>query len=313
MLAILQDKPGFLQMELFRLGGVPVTPASLGQGLLLLVLVWIASNLTRRLLRDRVLKATALDVGAREAIARISGYAVLILGVAVVLSTAGLNLSSLAVLGGALGIGIGFGLQNIVNNFVSGLIILFERPITVGQRVEVGGTTGIVQRIGARSTTIVTNDRITHIIPNAEFVSKPVINWSHGGDLLMRVAVPVRVARGSDPRAVERVLLDVAAANKDVRQDPPPDVLLDNFGSDAIEFRLRVFSETLSGTPAVLRSQLNFAIWDAFEKAGIETAFSSRDLSILGPVHVELDRGDGAAQTAADPPKPDERPRAERR
>jgi small-conductance mechanosensitive channel len=306
VLASLQEDPGFLRMELFRLGGVPVTPASLAQGLALLVLVWIASGLTRRLLRDRVLKSTALDVGAREAIARISGYVVLVLGVGVVLSTAGLDLSSLAVLGGALGIGIGFGLQNIVNNFVSGLIILFERPITIGQRVEVGGTTGVVQRIGARSTTIVTNDRITHIIPNSEFVSKPVINWSHGGDLMMRIAVTVRVAHGSDPRAVERLLLEVAAANRDVSRDPPPDVLLDGFGNESIDFRLRVFSETLSGTPAVLRSQLNFAIWDALERAGIRAAFHSRDMSIRGPVRVELGRADGPAPGDAAPA--DERP-----
>jgi len=311
VLAILEDKPGFLQKELFRLGDVPVTPATLAQGLLLLVLVWVVSNLTRRVLRDRVLKATALDSGAREAIARISGYVILILGVTVVLSTAGLNLSSLAVLGGALGIGIGFGLQNIVNNFVSGLIILFERPITVGQRVEVAGTTGTVQRIGARSTIIVTNDRVTHIIPNAEFVSKPVINWSYAGDRLMRISVPVRLAYGSDPREVERLLLEVARANKNVRQDYLPDVLLDSFGDLSIDLRLRVFSETLSGTPAVLRSQLNFAIWDALEKAGIQTAYQSRSLSISGPVHVELDRGDGAAPT--DPPAPPDPPRSEPR
>jgi small-conductance mechanosensitive channel len=235
---------------------------------------------------------------------------VLILGVGVVLSTAGLNLSSLAVLGGALGIGIGFGLQNIVNNFVSGLIILFERPITIGQRVEVGGTTGVVTRIGARSTTIVTNDRITHIIPNAEFVSKPVINWSHGGDKLMRIAVTVRVAHGTDPRAVEKLLLEVAAADKDVSREPAPDVILDGFGNESIDFRLRVFSETMSGTPAVLRSHLNFAIWDALEKAGIEAAFHSRDLSIRGPVRVELGRGDSAEQVDADaPPRDERRPR----
>ncbi len=282
-----------LNKELFKLGDASVTPATLLQFVLIIAVVIVAGRLTRRFLRDRVLKRTALDPGARDAIGRISGYAVVVLGAMVGLSTLGLDLSALAVLGGALGVGIGFGLQNIVNNFVSGLIILFERPITVGHRVEVGGTTGVVRRIGARSTSVVTNDNITHIIPNSEFVSQPVINWSHGNDRRVRISVPIGVSYGSNPREVERLLLDVASKNENVIQEMNSDVLFVGFGESSIDFQLRVWSETLSGTPHVLQSQLLYAAWDVLQEAGIEIPFPQRDLNFRNPVRVEMSSASG--------------------
>jgi small-conductance mechanosensitive channel len=143
-------------------------------------------------------------------------------------------------------VGIGFGLQNIVNNFVSGLIILSERVIQVGDRVQVANTTGRVVRIGARSTSILTNDNSTMIVPNSEFVSAPVVNWSYEGDVDVRLKVSVGVGYGSDPRQVEKLLLAVAAENPHILEDPAPDVVFCGFGASSLGFDLRFWTRDMN-------------------------------------------------------------------
>lgn len=276
--------PDTLSRPLFTLGSLPVSLMTLLQVVLVLALSWLGSRAVRLVLRRWVLARTHLDHGAREAVARIAGYMVMLVALLAGLSTVGIDLTSLSVLIGALGVGIGFGLQNIVGNFVSGLIILVERPIQVGQRLDVGGTAGRVTRIGARSTTIVSNDNIAWILPNSTFIEQPVINWSLGGDRKVRFKLPVGVAYGSSPREVERLLLEVAAADPAVLAEPAPRVVFKGFGESALDFELRVWSESLSDRPAVLRSGLYFAIWDAFRAAGVEIPFPQRDLHLKGPV-----------------------------
>ena len=204
-----------------------------------------------------------------------------ILGMAqtLVILTAGIDLSALTVLAGALGIGVGLGLQNIASNFVSGLSILFERPIKVGDRIEAGKITGDVVSISLRATTIVSNDNIAIIVPNTEFVSSTVINWSYT-DRDVRFNIPVGVSYSSDPVVVKRLLLEVAADHPGVLKRPPPDVLFQEFGDSALNFVLRVWTQDYTTRPGVLRSELNFAISKKFKEHGIEIPFPQRDLHI---------------------------------
>jgi len=272
---------------LFQLGQTWVSLATMVEFIVVLLAVVLFSGLVRRILHRRVLVHTKLDAGLQYAIARIVSYAVLALGLLIGLETLGVNLSSLTVLAGALGVGIGFGLQNIVSNFVSGLILLTERPIQIGDRVDVGGTMGDVVRIGARSTTILTNDNITIIVPNSEFITGRVTNWSIN-DPKVRFRIPVGVGYGSDPRIVEKLLLEVAAANSHVLKDPAPSVRFVEFGDNSLNFELRAWSIDMVSRPGALRSELNFAIWDAFKKHGIEIPFPQRDLHVKEPIRVEV-------------------------
>ncbi len=273
---------------LFQLGQTWISLATIVEFIVVVLVVVLLSRVVRRLLHRRVLAHTKLDVGLQYAIARIVSYVVLVLGLFIGLETLGVNLSSLAVIGGALGVGIGFGLQNIVNNFVSGLIILAERPIQIGDRVDLGNNTvGKVMRIGARATHVLTNDNIMIIVPNAEFVSGRVVNWTHI-DPRVRFRINVGVSYGSDPHLVEKLLLEVATADPSVLKDPPPTVVFKEFGDSALLFELRAWSADMTHRPGTLESQLNFAIWDKFKQHGIEIPFPQRDLHVKEPLRVEV-------------------------
>jgi small-conductance mechanosensitive channel len=277
-----------LREPLFTMGETPITIAKLLELVAVVIVSVLVARIVRKVLRNRVLSRTLMDVGMQYALARIAGYVTLMLGLLVGLSTVGIDLTSLTVLIGALGVGIGFGLQNIINNFVSGLVILFERPFAVGHRVEVGETAGKVLRIGARSTTIVTNENIALIIPNSEFISGRVVNWSMGGDRRVRFHIPVGVSYGSSPRAVERLLLEVAAQNDDVLKEPKPQVTFKRFGDSSIDFELRVWTVTQYERPQVLASALYFKIWDIFKANDIEIPFPQRDVHIQEPLNVRV-------------------------
>ena len=273
--------------ELFQLGGRPVSLLVLMQFILLIAAVIVVARLARRFLRDRLLARTHLDLGLQDAIARISGYAVLVIGTMIGLQTLGFELTSLTVVAGALGVGLGFGLRNIIENFVSGLIILGERPIQLGHRIEVGDTIGRVVRIGARSTAVLTNDNIRIIIPNSELITGRVVNWSHG-DGQIRLRVPVGVSYRSDVQLVQKLLLEVASANESVLENPAPAVIFVEFGESALNFELRVWTRELLDRPGRLTSQLNFSIWEKFREHDIEIPYPQRDLYLKEPVYVEL-------------------------
>lgn len=248
----------------------------------LTLLVWSAARFTN-FLASRVLHGRGLDIGVAQAIGAILRYTIIGIGIVVILQSAGINLSALAVLAGALGVGLGFGLQNVTSNFVSGLVILFERPIKVGDRVEVGDVAGDVRRISARATTIVTNDNIAIIVPNSEFISEQVTNWSFTGQLV-RLTVPVGVSYASDVEAVRRILTRVAAEHDGVLEDPAPDVLFVGFGESSLDFGLRIWTRRYTHMPLVLTSELNFMIWHALKQADVEIPFPQRDLHIRSGV-----------------------------
>jgi small-conductance mechanosensitive channel len=245
---------------------------------LLIAVFWISSR-TKRFLFNRFLAKSGLDRSLQYAIAQIVSNVVLIVGIFIVLDNAGIHLGALTVFAGAVGVGVGFGLQNIASNFISGLVILAERPITVGDRVEVAGIAGQVQHIRARSTVIVTNDNITMIVPNTKFIDSPVTNWTYG-DPRVRFRLPVGVAYGNDVNKVREALLAAASENANTLKDPAPSVFLEKFGENSIDFELVVWSSEMSYRPRRYRSDLNFAMEQKLREAGIEIAFPQRDLHI---------------------------------
>lgn len=254
---------------------------------LLFALFYIARKL-RKWLVTSVLTRSKLDLGAREAIGTITRYIILFLGFLIIFQTVGINLTTFNVLAGAVGIGIGFGLQTVASNFISGLIILFERPIKVGDRIEVGRIVGDVIRIGARSSIVQTNENIAVIVPNLKFITENVVNWKYIGDKV-RFAIPVSVAYGSDVRLVEKLLLEVADENPDVMKNPAPVVRFMEFGDNGLNFELRPWSTTLINRRGRLVSSLNFAIYDKFTEHRIEFPFPQRDLHIRDGV-IEIKR-----------------------
>lgn len=268
-----------LDVPLYSTGQTTIT---LGTILYLGVFAVLLFALTAKLgdwIVTRLLSTSRVDIGVRHAVASMVRYAVITIGMLIILQTAGIDLSTLTVLAGALGIGIGFGLQNITNNLVSGIILLFERPIKVGDRIEVGEVHGDVVKISPRATTVVTNDNIAIIVPNSDFITGRVTNWSYT-DRDVRFYVPVGVSYGTDPEKVSRILLDVASAHAGVLKQPKPDVLFEEFGESSLNFVLRVWTREFITTPGVLRSQLNFMISRSFKEHGIEIPFPQRDVHI---------------------------------
>ena len=256
----------------------------------LLVGVFWFSSRTKRFLFNRFLVKSGLDRALQYAIAQIVSNLVLIVGLFIVLENTGINLGALTVFAGAVGIGIGFGLQNIASNFISGLVILAERPIAIGDRVEVAGITGQVQQIRARSTVIVTNDNIAMIVPNSKFIDSPVTNWTYG-DPRVRFRVPIGVAYGSDVSKVREALIAAARSDSRVLGDPPPNVFLKQFGESSIDFDLVVWSTEMSNRPSRFKSDLNFAIEQKLREAGIEIPFPQRDIHIRsGSIGAQEDR-----------------------
>lgn len=268
-----------LNYQIFSLGEARITPLNIIYLLLLTVVLFWLSNKLKRILVDKVLTKTPLDIGAQQAVGTITRYLILLVGFLVILQTVGINLTTLNVLAGAIGLGVGFGLQNIASNFISGLIILFERPVKVGDRVEVGDIDGRVMAIGARSTRIRTNDNVTIIVPNSKFIEDNVINWTFENNII-RFRIPVGVAYDSDLNKVKKLLLEVAAANRDVLKDPAPAVRLKEFGDSSVNLELWVWTKEKLQRKSVMFSDLNFAIWNKFSEHEIEIPFPQRDLHI---------------------------------
>jgi small-conductance mechanosensitive channel len=283
-----------LVLPLFVMGKVPITLTFLVKVVLFLILLGVVANGALHLLQRRVLNHTPLQLPAQFALARVASYCIFALGLVIGLESFGLNLNSLVVVGGALGLGVGLGLQTVVANFVAGLILLFEQPIRVGDRIEVGDTSGDVVDIRGRSTWVRTNDNIVIIIPNSDFITNKLTNWTVN-DREVRIAIPVGVGYGSDPVQVRETLLRVAQANSDVLDDPAPSVIFKDFGDNSLDFVLRVTTTTKVQFPALLRSDLYFAIFSAFAEAKIELPFPQRDLHLRS---VDPDALSGLLQTS---------------
>jgi small-conductance mechanosensitive channel len=289
-----------LNYQLFRIGQTQVTLASLVATLAILAGTWLIARLLRKLIAEKLFGRTHVDPGVRYALGRVTSYVIWILGLIVALQPLGINATTLAVFGGAIGVGIGFGLQDIAKNFVAGLILLIERPIKVGDRIEIGQVTGSVAEIRARATLVRTNDDIYLIVPNSKFVTETVTNWSYRSPRV-RFHFPVSVASGSDPRAVEQALLEAAAKNEHVLTEPGPTVLFAAFGESSLDFELACWTSGMLHRRSALRSEMNHAIHEALTARGIELPFPQRDIHIRSAEGLEglrIGRG-GAADGAA--------------
>ena len=261
------------------LGSVKLTTLSLLGVVLAIYFGFFFSRLLRGLVLVHIFPRTALDSAVQYTISTTLHYVVLILAGLVALSILGFSLTNLALVAGALGVGIGFGLQNIVNNFLSGLILLYERPIKVGDMLVIDGQWGTVKEIRVRSTIFETFDRYVLIIPNSDLVSNKVLNWTHYGPGINRLTLKVGVSYGSDVRQVTQIITEVCEANARVVAAPPPQVYFAVYGDSSLDFTIWVHLRTPSDRiPAT--HELNSAIFEAFGEHGIEIPFPQRDLRI---------------------------------
>lgn len=279
MTEILEKLKEIMHFVVFDVGGSNFTVLTLLYLLFAsLLLVWGTRKLSG-ILDKYILGRRISERGTRLAIVSIIKYIILVAGFIFIFDSAGFNLGAFSWLLGALGVGLGFGLQNITSNFVSGIIILFERPIKVGDRIQVGGVSGDVVEISMRSTTIVTNDNISVIVPNNEFINGNVTNWSHN-DRRVRFHYPVGVAYKEDPVRVKEIVLGVAKKHPGVLQTPPPDFWFVEYGDNALNFELVVWTSSYIQKPVVLKSELYYEIFKEFSHHGIEIPFPQRDIHI---------------------------------
>lgn len=271
-----------LEQPLFTIKDTPVTFSSLAAFCLVMILFLLLARALNRLLSEWLLKRFQLDAGTRYTLTRLTHYTVIILGCVIAFQFIGIDLSGLAFIFGLLSVGIGFGLQNLTSNFVAGLILLFERPIKVGDRVTIGDTEGDVVEINMRSTTILSLRNISIIVPNSEFISSTVINWSHG-DPRITVPIDVGVSYDSDLDTVIRCLQEVADEHPDVLKTPPPSVAHRGFGDSAWDMRLSVWVDN----PKIhyqVRSDLHRAIVHKFREHQIEIPYPQRDLHLRSSI-----------------------------
>ena len=295
---LMNDLAHIVYYPFLKLGDSDLTLASLFKFACIIALVFVCERLVRRVLVRRFLNHTHLHPSMQYGISKIGGYLFIALGFYIALKLVGIDLSSLAVVAGAIGVGLGFGLQNILSNFVSGLIILAERPIAIGDRVEQGDVAGLVTKISLRSTTIVTNDNITIIVPNSDFVTQKITNWSYG-DPKVRMRLPIGVAYGTDPERLRTLLVQVAQEHPMVLREPAPELFFSGFGDSSLNFELGVWTAEMTSKPRRFRSDLYFAMERKLRENHIEIPFPQRDLHLRSGEFVLKASGIVPGQTTA--------------
>jgi small-conductance mechanosensitive channel len=277
---------GIIEHKLFVLNQTEVTVSSIIIFLFVLVGFFFVSKIFIKFVFSKLLSRLNVEKGLHFTFSRITHYLIMVIGTVIAFQFIGIDLSGFAVIFGFLSVGIGFGLQNITSNFVSGLILLFERPIKIGDRVTVGDTEGDVIAINMRSTTIRSLNNISIIVPNSEFVSAQVINWSHG-DLKVRLDVEVGVSYSSNLDLVIKALNEVAVENNYVLKEPKPEVIFNDFGDSSWNLELRVWLKDPYKYYQI-RSSINCDIVRKFEKYKIEIPFPQRDLHVRSPIPVPI-------------------------
>ena len=271
----------------YQIGSLEVSVTRLIQGLLILIAALLLSRTLSRLLQKSIAKRAYVDPGLRYTLGRMTQYIVITAGFVLALQVAlKLDLSSIAVIFTALSVGIGFGLQYIAADIASGFILLFERPVRVGDRITIGEDEGDVQSINLRTTVVVTNDRVSIIVPNSRLVSQRLINWSYG-DPRARIAIHINVATESDIELVTKTLLKAAEDVDNVLKDPPAKVQFMKFGDYSLDFRLLVWTNR-PRLHAQIRSDINYRIENLFRAAGIEIPFPQTELRLReGGLHLD--------------------------
>ncbi|MBS3809483.1 MAG: mechanosensitive ion channel family protein [Desulfobacterales bacterium] len=261
---------------------------------IVLLVIHTVAVITKELLRSRILRDSEMETGLKDSIIRITGYVLWGIGVLIALRVMGVSGTALTVVFGALGIGIGFGLQNIFNNFLSGIILLFERPIQVGDVIEIGGIWGTVREINVRSTQVRTFDNADLIIPNADFISQSLTNWSFR-DARVRRTVQVGVAHGSDIELVRRLLIEVAYQHPRILRRPHPEVLFSDFGESALIFKLRFWAHI--DWFLIVETDVRFDIDKVFRENGITIPYPQRDLHFKSEPNIAVSGGTQEQET----------------
>ena len=270
-----------LTAESIALGNQQYSPLSLLLLLGLTVGLWFAARLIAQLFRIYILRRARIESHLQDILGVLIQYSLLFLGIIILLQAFGIDASSLTILASLLGVGIGFGVQNITNNFISGFIITLERPIQTGDFIKIGDLVGIVKQVGARSTEITTLDKVTIIVPNSRFLESEVINWSHGNPI-SRLRVPVSVAYGSDIAQVKTALLEAIKHHPEVLLRPEPEIWFQSFGDSALNFEIMAWT----GDPRKqfrVKSDLNYAIEASLRHYDIEVPFPQQDLHLRSP------------------------------
>ena len=268
----------FTDFELFKIQDVGITISHIVVAIISFLLALVVSRLVRRLIKKRLAKKFQLDPGLEYALLRVTHYLILVIGVYIGLKMINIPLGALVGLLAVLGVGIGFGLQNIVSNFISGLILLFERPVKVGDRIEVDDVWGDIRQIKLRTTEVVTPDNISIIIPNSKLLENNLINFYHG-ERKIRIRVPVGVAYGSDIDKVSEILREAAETEETALQRPKPKVWFREFGDSSLNFELLCWIPDAAAKFDV-RDRLNRTIDRRFREEGIEIPFPQRDVYI---------------------------------
>jgi potassium efflux system protein len=264
----------------FKVGDITISLSSILLALVVFTIGLVLTRLVTGWLDRRILTPTDMDAGVRNSLRTAAGYLATVIVLLMAFAAAGVDFSNIAIVAGALSVGIGFGLQSIVNNFVSGLILLAERPIKVGDWVQVAGGEGTVRQINVRSTEIETFDRCSIIVPNSSLISDTVSNWTHG-DLMGRVRVAIGVSYDADPQQVHDILLKCASEHERALDFPAPTVLFKDFGASSLDFEVRVFINDVNWV-AFVASDLRYTIHKALKEAGIEIPFPQRDVNVRG-------------------------------
>lgn len=267
----------FLQKPIFTVGGEGISIVSFFYFLIVIVVSILFSRMFNRFLRRNIYSKTEIEKGAQYTLSRLVRYTVVTVGFLIGLQMIGFDLSILAVFGGLFGVGIGFGLQNIFSNFASGLILLLERPIQVGDIVEINGVLGKVKEIRFRVAIVNTYDNESIIVPNSNLVSQQVTNWSYGGDTSVRLRIPIGVAYGTDVEKVEKILLAIAEDEEKVLEDPEPQVFFKEHADSSLNFELRAWI----GSPVdriAVKNNVRREINRLFNEEGIEIPFPQTDV-----------------------------------
>lgn len=283
---ILEPLNYIINFRIFQIGQTPVTISSVVMFFLVSIFFFMLSRFISRVILKKIFNRVMLDEGTEYNLLRVTHYITMFVGAIVAFQFVGIDLNGLMVVFGLLSVGIGFGLQNITSNFIAGLILLFERPISVGDRVSIGDIDGDVVEINIRSTTVRSLNNISVIVPNSDFVSSSVINWSHR-DTKIRLDIDVGVAYDSDLDLVFAALYEVGRESENVMQTPAPEVLHMGFGDSAWDMQLRVWVDNPKRHP-YLRSEVNCAIVRKFKEKGIEIPFPQRDIHLRSPLPLPL-------------------------
>lgn len=274
----IENMVAWINVPIVHIGQTAVTLGGIGSAIFTFFVALMVSSIIQRVIAYRVSKHLQLSTGITYTLKRIVHYLIVFFGIIIAAQCVGFDLGVLAVAFGFIGVGIGFGLQNLTSNFISGLILLLERPIGVNDFVSVEDKMGTVVNISMRATIIKTRDNVSIIVPNSKLIENQVINWSHG-DPKIQVHCPIGVAYGSDVPLVKATLLKVAESHKEVLKDPPPNVLFKNFGDSSLDFELLVWTNEPE-KQFLLRSNINYSIDQAFRDADIRIPFPQRDIHV---------------------------------